>query len=348
MKSHSILILAIRDYLKTVTLSEAKGLAGPNKRFFTALGMTFCILMVLWIDSAADAKYSGGTGEPNDPYQIATAADLNDIGNHQEDCDKHFILINDVNLAEYTGTQFNIIGKEWKSAFTGVFDGNNHKILNFTWSSQDIHAIGLFIYLREAGEIKNLGMENVDVNAATGTCVGGLVGANYGMITNCYSTGRVAGRYHVGGLVGANWSSDRARITNCYSTGSVSGWYNVGGLVGDNVSTITNCYSSGSITEVLWGVGGLVGNNDFGSITHCYSTGSVTGGVLLGGLVGVLKGGQVVASFWDTQTSGQPTSAGGTPKTTAEMKTKSTFTDAGWDFVNIWDICEGTNYPRLR
>ncbi|MBC8217209.1 MAG: hypothetical protein H8E73_01975 [Planctomycetes bacterium] len=37
------------------------------------------------------------------------------------------------------------------------------------------------------------------------------------------------------------------------------------------------------------------------------------------------------------------------------MQTKSTFTDAGWDFVgetvngpeDIWDICEGTNYPKF-
>jgi hypothetical protein len=29
------------------------------------------------------------------------------------------------------------------------------------------------------------------------------------------------------------------------------------------------------------------------------------------------------------------------------MKTISTFTDVGWDFVNTWAICDGTNYPRL-
>jgi len=37
------------------------------------------------------------------------------------------------------------------------------------------------------------------------------------------------------------------------------------------------------------------------------------------------------------------------------MQTESTFTDAGWDFVaetangtdDIWDICDGTNYPKL-
>jgi hypothetical protein len=52
-------------------------------------------------------------------------------------------------------------------------------------------------------------------------------------------------------------------------------------------------------------------------------------------------------SFWDTQTSGQSSSDGGTGKTTAEMKTQTTYTDAGWDFATVWEmIC--SNYPTLR
>ncbi len=59
--------------------------------------------------------------------------------------------------------------------------------------------------------------------------------------------------------------------------------------------------------------------------------------------------------FWDTQTSGQAASAGGTGKTTAEMQTENTFTDADWDFVDetengtedIWWILEGQDYQRL-
>jgi hypothetical protein len=59
--------------------------------------------------------------------------------------------------------------------------------------------------------------------------------------------------------------------------------------------------------------------------------------------------------FWDTQTSGQITSDGGTGKTTSEMQTTSTFLEAGWDFVDetangtedIWWILEGQDYPRL-
>jgi hypothetical protein len=30
------------------------------------------------------------------------------------------------------------------------------------------------------------------------------------------------------------------------------------------------------------------------------------------------------------------------------MKTTSTFTDAGWDFVEIWGLGEGQTYPYLR
>jgi len=65
--------------------------------------------------------------------------------------------------------------------------------------------------------------------------------------------------------------------------------------------------------------------------------------------------GEITNSFWDKETSGQSTSAGGTGKTTAEMQTTDTFLEAGWDFVDetengtedIWWILEGQDYPRL-
>ena len=46
----AILNPIFRNYLETVTLSEAKGLVGQNKRFLAALGMTFCVLSLgcLW------------------------------------------------------------------------------------------------------------------------------------------------------------------------------------------------------------------------------------------------------------------------------------------------------------
>ena len=178
-----------------------------------------------------------------------------------------------------------------------------------------------------------------------GLDVGGLVGENWwGTISNSYSSGSVNGGLDVGGLVGENY--DEGIVTNCYSTASVTGEDYVGGLVAFNSrSTITNSYSTGSVTgEDV--VGGLSGCTD-GTVANCYSSGLVTGDFRLGGLVGWYHG-VIRDSFWDVNTSGSATSDGGTPKTTAEMKTESTFTSAGWDFIGVWDIGENQTYPFLR
>ncbi|MGD0572343.1 MAG: GLUG motif-containing protein [Sedimentisphaerales bacterium] len=191
-------------------------------------------------------------------------------------------------------------------------------------------------------------------------CVGGLSGSNKGNISNCYSTGTVSGSSgstNVGGLVGWNYSN----ISNCYSTGAVSGDVDgVGGLVGINTGSISNCYSTGAVSvspsSVSSVVGGLVGWN-YSSISNCYSTGSVKGVYVVGGLVGQNNSGTISSSFWDKQTSGKTTSMGGTGMTTAQMKTLSTFTSAGWDFTNetangtsdYWRMCvNGVNYPQLN
>ncbi|MBA7666372.1 hypothetical protein ES703_74452 [subsurface metagenome] len=138
----------------------------------------------------------------------------------------------------------------------------------------------------------------------------------------------------------------------CYSSGGISGNggsgdNRIGGLVGQNAGDISNCYSKANVTGDSQ-LGGLVGSNRDGAISKCYSLGTVTGVDLVGGLVGYNFHGHVADSFWDVNTSGQPTSAGGTGKTTAEMQMQITFTDADWDFTTpVWTIDEGVDYPRL-
>ena len=56
------------------------------------------VLVLLTTTIDVKAQYSGGTGEPNAPYQIATAADLILLGETPDDYDKHFILTADINL----------------------------------------------------------------------------------------------------------------------------------------------------------------------------------------------------------------------------------------------------------
>jgi len=64
--------------------------------------------------------------------------------------------------------------------------------------------------------------------------------------------------------------------------------------------------------------------------------------------VGYNYNGTVSASFWDIETSGQSSSDGGTGLPTEQMQTESIFTDASWDFIEIWNIGENQTYPFLR
>jgi len=56
------------------------------------------ILVLIHSATAICAQYSGGTGEPNDPYQIATAEGLMLLCETPEDYDKHFILTSNIHL----------------------------------------------------------------------------------------------------------------------------------------------------------------------------------------------------------------------------------------------------------
>jgi len=302
-----------------------------------------------------------GVGTESDPFLITTAEELYLIGLFPCEWDKCFKLMADVDLSSFDGKEgkpaFSIIGNNVE-AFTGVFDGNAHTISHLTIEGDDY--LGLFGY--SSGEIKDLGVVDVNITGLEKNFIGGLVGYNYyhGAVIRCYTTGVVGGGERVGGLVGEN----DGYVTECYSTGVVTGRWDVGGLVGGQkgqnevvslYGRVAQCYSTATVVGDAR-VGGLVGYNDsYGSVIQCYSTGIVTGQTSIGGLVGYILSVTVARSFWDVETSGQRISAGGTGRTTAEMQTASTFLDAGWDFVDetengtedIWWILEGQDYPRL-
>ncbi|HUV65009.1 MAG TPA: GLUG motif-containing protein [Sedimentisphaerales bacterium] len=333
-----------------------------------------------------------GSGSAESPYRIDSPEQLIMLGKASILWDRSFVLCADINL-DPNLPNVPVFGQAVIPVFTGVFDGGGHTISHLT--IQGGNYLGLFGQIEAPAEVRYLALGDVNVVgrgddigslagsntgmvircSSTGAVkgvdhVGGLVGNNAisrygqpdipGTIAQCFSTAVVSGTYNVGGLVGDN-PSLTGHIACSYSDGRVSGDSAVGGFVGRNGGYVTECYSRGSATGVSC-VGGLVGSNtgfyvaeDWnGDVTTCYSTGSVTCADIGGGLVGESYAG-VEACFWDTQISGQTTSAGGTGKTTAEMQTAKTFLDAGWDFVgetangteDIWWILEGQDYPRL-
>lgn len=184
--------------------------------------------------------------------------------------------------------------------------------------------------------------------------IGGLVGGMSGTtVSNSYFTGSVSGSSdQVGGLVGYNYGI----VSKSYSSGSVNGDSYTGGLVGFNRDKVSDSYSSANVTG-RWLAGGLVGQNR-GTISKSYSAGPVTGDEDVGGLVGRNYEGTASNSFWDTETSGQSTSDGGTGETTAEMQDIITFSGAMWNIIEVadpdsrnpsyvWNIVSNMTYPFL-
>jgi len=245
--------------------------------------------------------------------------------------------------------EFNPIGNE-NTPFSGTFEGNGFKIDSLLISLSSQNYIGLFGRTDSISRIKNLNITNCIFIGNQFT--GGLVGYNLGTIINCSTNGSITGNgMDVGGLVGI--TGNKSTIIYCYSTGTVtSNGQNLGGLVGALVenSEISNCYSHSKVNGFGSEVGGLVGLNENGKIINSYSKGFVNNSESeVGGLVGMNNGGSAINCFWDIGTSGKSYSAGGTGRNSLQMKTKWMFTDASWDFVNIWDNRYGMEdgYPYL-
>ncbi len=280
-----------------------------------------------------DYPYGGGAGTEENPYLIGCQADFMELAGGTADYAKHFKLTTDIDL---TGNIFagaviapnKPAGYDIYSGvpFTGVFDGNGHIIRNInivTPGAKESH-LGLFGLLSGAGcAVRRLGVENITVTDASKTAI------------------------TIGGFCGK--ASDGAAISECFvSGGSVAGAWYVGGFIGVNKSgaSVDNCFTTASANSFSGYVGGFCGINLINSaLRKCYSTGAVTGASPKGGFCASTDGTSVATGcFWNTVTSGQSVSSGGTGKTTAAMQTLTTFTGASWNFDSLWYM---DGYPVL-
>ena len=290
--------------------------------------------------------FSGGEGTSDNPYQIATLADLRSLSENPGywTNSKYFIQTADIdatetntwNVGDHDGNAetatvpmgFSCIGNSTAGSFNGKYDGQGHVVSNLYINRPSTNYVGLFGYINAStATVRNLGLTNINVIGHER--VGALVGwNNTGIITNTYSTGIVKGSTTVGGLVGMN---NYGRISNSYSSATTEGSDGVGGLSGQTwAGSVVNSYAIGSVKGDVH-VGGLMGyfGGSNAKIDKCYAAGVVTGNpgsTNVGGLVGTNYTGTpgvATSSYWDHQTSGQATSVVGISKTTAEMKTQA-------------------------
>ena len=281
--------------------------------------------------------------------------------------------------------EYNDTYNSWNCDYMGGLFGINHSSIINSMSSIEIegnHMIGGLFGEGSGTVFNSYFIGNIEGHDLSDN-IGGLIGnCTKGNISNCYVKSDITGTQQVGGAVGTG--SKDVTIVNTYFFGNINSkryvggicgyWsgilkescayvhitndssecYISGGLVGKNYyGTIENSFARGSICGKNY-IGGLVGSNVGGEIFNSYSSVLIESQSYTGGLIGLIKDGiqdsKVTNSFWDIQTSKIDSSAGGSGLPTTDMKMKSTFTDATWDFDSIWAISPDINdgYPYLQ
>ena len=194
-------------------------------------------------------------------------------------------LLGDVNL---TGDWTPVGGST--TPFKGTFDGNGHKITGLKITSGS--CIGLFGYVGEGAEIKNVNLVGANVSGVKR--VGALIGQIKGnaTVSNCTvdSTSYVTGSdSNTGGLIGEAAGGITVKLEKLINYATVMNTENNGpsraaGIIaqvtsGANV-TITNCVNNGAITTNKGYAGGIVAAKQGGSevsFKNCSNARTLTG-----------------------------------------------------------------------
>ena len=180
----------------------------------------------------------------------------------QSDLSINCTLTADIDLTGKTWTPIGD-GVMSKYGYQGTFDGQGHRItgLAITTDNPQGENAALFDGIGGNSEVKNLQLVDVDYDVKQGGASGGIAWVNYGTITACSVTGKIAAG-NVGGIAADNVGT----ITACWFNGTIAG-YNLGNIVSSNYGTLTACYYGG------YEYRGVV--NNYGTAdTHVIDTGT--------------------------------------------------------------------------
>ncbi|MER2111158.1 MAG: GLUG motif-containing protein [Solibacillus isronensis] len=236
----------------------------------------------------ANGLFGGGDGTELNPHLVEDAQDLDAVRN---DMSAHYKQTKDIDLTLIES--WPTIGGT-TTAFTGVFDGNNKKIKNFSMNNQNGNG-GLFCYLDNGGKLLNITLTNV--NVVTYDRNGSLVAyiTNNSEVRNCHMAGSVThtrtGVYRIGGLIG--YANKGSIVADCTAKGIVTAESQFGGLIGyiESGAQLIRCAAySEVICESGYGgnTGILVGGvySEESVVDSCYAEGTVQSQSSTGGLAG--------------------------------------------------------------
>lgn len=165
-----------------------------------------------------------------------------DYNSLTEDQQKYFPIACDAGTANDDG-------------YVGIFDGKNHKI-KFLITAEGGYAT-LFTQVSKTGYVKNLVIdETSSINSNDDGSASGIVGINYGTISNCHFLGN--------------------RVM-CINSGDAAG------IVSKNSGTVEKCsVSQKAVISSNGGKAGGIAAENHGIIRDCLNVGTVTGDIVGG------------------------------------------------------------------
>lgn len=246
-----------------------------------ALSIVLSLMLLLAVVPVG--TISAGAAE-DDVIEIRTIAELYNINNNMSG---NYKLMNDIDMTNdvAVGGDWDFLGNGWEpigsigiyggTPFTGVFDGNGHKIIGMRievkTKPSGTGTVFLGLFANNAGTIKNLGIYSTG-KVNNGDYSGGICAYNSGTLLNCYNEANVispSGSYS-GGICGYN----SGNISNCHNKATVSSGAYSGGICGCSVSGVfNNCYNTGYISSQTYS-GGICGKTN-SIINNCYNKGTI-------------------------------------------------------------------------
>jgi filamentous hemagglutinin family protein len=254
------------------------------------------------------------------------------------------------NSAQFTYATGSVTGTA--NSIVGGFAGQNQGSITFAYASGPVH-VGSNSY---AGGFFAANLGTIFQAFATGavtddgnTVLGGFGAFNIGLLRQVFATGAVTGGTNtvVGGLVGVNAAVDSSfdfphpvgQIVDAYATGAASGGAGsiVAGLVAVNDGVIKTSYSAGPVSGST--TGGLVAENNSG---FQFASLGIPNIAEHNGPIPLQPGSAAITnSYWNTETSGQSSSAGGTGMTSVQL---ASGLPPGFDPA-VWTILPDPSFP---
>lgn len=278
-----------------------------------------------------------GQGTVQNPFEIYTEKQLQDMSVHASALDQNYKLCRDLDMNILYSNQYPYFTVGSAShPFTGAFDGNEHVIESYTYDvlgpyysnpsqipvldldnssivlRSSTEHIGLFGKIDQAS-LKDVELSSLKVSTQDSEFIGGLVGlSDRSNLFNITASGTVMDTQGkgVGGLLGVSYEGTLSNIT---SHVEVTGRGEVGGVIGRSGTHPTTNFRDGSYIHHVSSSGDVSGKYTIGGVLgyaggrmlvdHSHASSNVLADSTGGGLVGTLGYGDVeVSNSWASGT----------------------------------------------